>query len=252
MKIRLAIFLIWVAAPIAILQLPPAIAASPQQAGQRFTPTAAYQRESIQGFTILINPAVLQHQQETGEMRQELNRQLAAIARVVPAQPLSVLKKVRIWIEWAKQPQEAATFHPSAQWLSQHGYNPEKAGCVEVSNTRHLIQWSQSAQPWMMLHELAHAYQHHVLGNENANVNAAYQHALNQKLYISVPYILGGKQKAYALTNAKEYFAELSEAYFGKNDFFPFTRAELKAYDPVGYRLMETSWGKPRSSNGTI
>ena len=28
----------------------------------------------------------------------------------------------------------------------------------------------------------------------------------------------------YALTNHKEFFAEMSEAYFGMNDFFPFNR----------------------------
>jgi hypothetical protein len=47
-------------------------------------------------------------------------------------------------------------------------------------------------------------------------------------------------------TNPKEYFAELSEAYFGKNDFYPFVRGELKVHDPVGYRLMEEAWGKLR------
>ena len=49
----------------------------------------------------------------------------------------------------------------------------------------------------------------------------------------------------YALTNAKEYFAELSEAYFGRNDFYPFTRKELEKHDPAGYRLMRETWGNP-------
>jgi hypothetical protein len=47
-------------------------------------------------------------------------------------------------------------------------------------------------------------------------------------------------------TNYKEYFAELTEAYFGKNDFFPFERADLKKYDPTGYKLMQDVWGQPR------
>jgi hypothetical protein len=29
-----------------------------------------------------------------------------------------------------------------------------------------------------------------------------------------------------------KYFADLTEAYFGKNDFFPFNREDLKKYDP--------------------
>ncbi len=234
--------------PLVMPQYPPAIAARPQESKHSFTPTAVYIQKSIHSFTVLIHPEVLTHQQAAEEMRQELDRQLAAISQVVPAQPLSALRKVRIWVEWAKRPQGAAEFHPSAQWLSQNGYNPEKAGCVEVSNTRNFVQWSQAEQPWMLLHELAHAYHHQVLGDQYFPIEAAYRHAINHKLYASVHYIKGGNRKAYALTNAKEYFAELSESYFGKNDFYPFIRSELKTYDPVGYQLMEKAWGKPRKS----
>ena len=56
-------------------------------------------------------------------------------------------------------------------------------------------------------------------------------------------YISRGKKKAYAATNPAEYFAELSEAYFGTNDFAPFTRAELEKHDPVGFALMRKAWG---------
>ena len=45
-------------------------------------------------------------------------------------------------------------------------------------------------------------------------------------------------------TNQMEYFAELSEAYFYRNDFYPFLNAELKQHDPVGYALMVELWGE--------
>ena len=51
-------------------------------------------------------------------------------------------------------------------------------------------------------------------------------------------------QRAYALTNAKEYFAELTEAYYGFNDFYPFNREQLQAFDPAGYALVEQAWGE--------
>ena len=47
---------------------------------------------------------------------------------------------------------------------------------------------------------------------------------------------------AYALTDHKEYFAELSEAYWGRNDYFPYTRQELKTYDPTGFAVLEQIW----------
>jgi beta-mannosidase len=219
------------------------IEASPRAAA--FDASSSYKRESCQGVTILINPEVLKHAAEAAEMRKELESQLAAIARVVPAGPRSALKNVWIWVEWEKKKNGAAEFHPSAEWLKQNGYNPEKAGHIELSNTRNFVRWSRDAQPWMVLHELAHAYHHLVLGENHAGIEAAYKQAVDRKLYDSVAYCKGGKQRAYALTNAKEYFAELSEAYFGRNDFFPFTHDELKRHDPAGFRLMEEVWGRP-------
>lgn len=211
-----------------------------------FTPTSAYKREVIQGFTVLIHPGVLRYPREAQELRREMQTQLGAIARAVPSQPLAALKRVRIWVEWQQRVSGAAEFHPSAVWLRQNGYNPDKAGAVEVSNVRHFLQWSRGEQPWMLCHELAHAYHHRVLGVSYPGIEQAYQQALKRRLYESVQYVRGGRQRAYALTNAKEYFAELSESYLGKNDFYPFTRSQLQRYDPIGYQLMEKVWGKVR------
>jgi len=48
------------------------------------------------------------------------------------------------------------------------------------------------------------------------------------------------------LNNHKEYFAEGTEAYFYRNDFFPFVRAELALHDPSLHELLETIWGPAR------
>ena len=49
--------------------------------------------------------------------------------------------------------------------------------------------------------------------------------------------------RAYALTNAQEFFAEATEAFFARNDFFPYTRAELEALDPETGALLAKLWG---------
>ncbi len=36
---------------------------------------------------------------------------------------------------------------------------------------------------------------------------------------------------------------EGTEAYFYRNDFYPFVRAELKEHDPVLHDLLEEIWG---------
>ena len=55
--------------------------------------------------------------------------------------------------------------------------------------------------------------------------------------------ITGQRLRHYALTNHKEFFAEMTEAYFGTNDFFPFNRGELMTAEPEIYRLMLEIWG---------
>ena len=61
--------------------------------------------------------------------------------------------------------------------------------------------------------------------------------------YKSVLHINGKKVPHYGLTNPMEFFAEMTETYFGQNDFFPFNRAELKREEPEIYDLMAKIWG---------
>ena len=57
--------------------------------------------------------------------------------------------------------------------------------------------------------------------------------------------------RAYAMTNPQEYFAETTEAFFTRNDFFPYTRDELKPHDPAMFELLEKLWGgAARSADG--
>jgi len=52
----------------------------------------------------------------------------------------------------------------------------------------------------------------------------------------------GKTERAYALNNDQEYFAESTEAYFGTNDFYPFIRQELKEDDSNIYSVLEKAW----------
>jgi dipeptidyl-peptidase-4 len=56
----------------------------------------------------------------------------------------------------------------------------------------------------------------------------------------------GKTVRHYALTDHKEYFAEGTEAFFNRNDFYPFVRAELEKHDPTLHNLLLEIWGEPR------
>jgi hypothetical protein len=224
--------------PFAVLTLLFAFAPS---AGA-FEPTKNYAKREIQGFTVLVHPEVEKHPDDAKAAFAELEAQLKKVTEVVPEKALAAIKKTRIWVEWEVKKNGAMEAHHSAAWLKDNGYNPEKAGGVEINNLRNFVAWSKKTQPWMVLHELAHQYHFKVLGERHTGLHAAYKQAMERKLYDSVEFVHGGKRKAYATTNVAEYFAELSEAYFGKNDFYPFTRAELEKHDPFGFALLKKVW----------
>lgn len=210
-------------------------------------PSSAYEVRTVEGFRVLVHPRVLEHAADAAAVMTELRSQLKAIAQVVPEKPLADLRTVPIWIEWEARPHGAAEFHRSADWLKENGYNVEKVGAVEIANARNFVAWSRQNQPWMVMHELAHAYHHRILKPDHAGIADAFRLAVASGRLTSVAYGKEGKRKAYALTDSYEYFAEMTEAYFGRNDFAPFDRAELKTFDPVAFRLMREVWGDPAS-----
>lgn len=209
-------------------------------------PISYYEKKECHGFTLLVNKEVFQHQSEFVKAKDEMDRQLGKIAETLPAAALEQMRKVRIWVEYKAKENGAAEFHPSEGWLRDNGYNVEKADCVEINNIANFVKWSQVTQPCMVLHEMSHALHHIVLGDGYKVIKDAYKNACEQKIYESVEFVTGGKKRAYGLNNEKEYFAELTEAYFGKNDFYPFTRGDLEKYDPAGFKMVQDAWGVER------
>jgi hypothetical protein len=141
-------------------------------------------------------------------------------------------------------------FHPSADWLTGHGYDARRAGAVEVHDAQDYLR-DRGQQPLMILHELTHAMTHQASADVSAQLASAYDAALRSGIYDHVDRVglHGGERgRAYAMRNANEYVAELSEAYFGQNDWYPFTRAELAAFDPTGEAVVESIWRRPESS----
>ena len=212
--------------------------------------TSEYETRNIQGWNIKINRQLLTQERElTQEAIALLDFKLKNIKRVIPQQHHQFLQSVTIWVEKATPGFKGMVYHPSAEWLRKNGYNPAKAKAIEIANINNFISWTET-QPWHLLHELAHAYSDRVIGRDFAPIVEAYQNAVNSGLYRQVARNRGNKLwEAYALKNKAEYFAELTEAYFGENDFYPFNRQELAQYDPQGYRAIEQAWKIEQSNN---
>jgi hypothetical protein len=171
---------------------------------------------------------------------------LAKVTRILHDDILNSLRIVNIWMEENRE-NTGGYFHPNRAYLASNNINTDKYMGIEFVNLKNFISW-RSSQPDMVIHELAHAYHFHFLGSENPEIKSAYLNAIQQNLYSEVAYVLGGQRKAYALTNHIEYFAEITEAYLGKNDYFPFGRQDLLEYDYEGFQVVKDIWTFPTKS----
>ena len=168
-----------------------------------------------------------------------LDGKFAEIEKLINPTILPKLKAVPFWLN--NDIRRGACYHPNAKWLAANDRMPEKCRCIELQNVNNFLDWSKT-QPMMVLHELAHAYHHRVYGFKNEIITKAFQKAKASKSYDKVMHISGREKVHYAMNNEKEYFAECTEAYFGKNDFYPFNRADLKKHDPTGFAMIESVW----------
>jgi lysophospholipase L1-like esterase len=141
-------------------------------------------------------------------------------------------------------------------WLKANGRDPAMAKAIEFTNVRQ-FESELDRMPNLVLHELAHAYHNRVLpqGFANPDIKAAYEQARASGNYEQVERRSshtkpGTLERAYALSDPMEYFAESSEAFFGRNDFFPFTQDELRTHDPAMFTLLARLWGVAEISTG--
>ena len=202
----------------------------------------------IEGWTVLISEGLLKDQAEATERAIELlTAHLKEIIRIVPAAAVTHLQTVPLWIS-PEYPnvRPRAEYHPNVNWLRDNGRDPLLAKGVEFTNVR-IFEAETKRMPVFVLHELAHAYHDQVLGFENAEIKAAYEHAKASGKYDKVErFNAPGRpdtfERAYAMTNDREYFAECTEAFFGRNDWFPFDRAQLAEQDPEMLKLLRKLW----------
>jgi len=214
------------------------------------TPATNRETRAVAGWTVYVHSACLATNAIATARALELLRvQLEQIIRAVPPPAVTELRKVQLWFspEYPHIPPRAE-YHPSAGWLREHGRDPAMAKGIEFTNVR-IFEAETRRMPNFALHELAHAYHDRFLpqGFNNAPIKAAYEKAKTGGTYDRVKRrdSEGREQwnRAYAMTNPQEYFAETTEAFFATNDFFPFTRDELKQHDPAMFELLARLWG---------
>ena len=215
-------------------------------------PTSRTLKE-LEGWTIRVDDRLLGESPDAAlgtRALRFLEAKLVEIKAVVPAERLKDLQSVTIVLDLNCGKLGAMQYHPSTGWLKANGYEADLAQCVHLPRAADLpTRRNINEQPWVILHELAHAFHDQKLGFDEPRIKAA-QTQFKQSGHGDAALLYNGKRvKHYALTNQMEFFAEMTEAFFGTNDFYPFNRAELQEAEPELFQLLTEIWANPAKAS---
>lgn len=211
-----------------------------------FSLPTAHTEKNIEGWNVRVDNRLLAGEKAAlgDKALKLLQARLVAIEHVVPGKALEKLRSVTIQLDLDHGKLEPMQYHPSSEWLRENGYSEKLAKCVHIPMATDLLDpYENRRMPWVVLHELAHAYHDQVLGFGEPRVKAAWEKFKAGGKYRSVLTSTGVMREHYGLTDEKEFFAEMTESYFGSNDFYPFVAGELRQAEPEIYRLMADIWG---------
>jgi hypothetical protein len=209
-------------------------------------PVDKYHVEQLEGWTCHVSPKLYAPEHEA--LRQQtlrlVSNQLFSVKQLLAEDRVAELLKVPLWVDLDSS-LRSLQYHPSRDWLVEHGHHGEMAKAVHLPDAKYFVSARHTnEQPWAVLHELAHAYHDRVLGFDHGEIEQAHARVKKDGLYDNVLHVVGDQRKHYALTNPKEFFAEMTECYLGTNDFYPFVRGELKRHDAATFDLMAKIWGE--------
>lgn len=199
----------------------------------------------IEGWKVHVDTSLLtgEHKASGDLALRILGERLHQIVLRLPAGPVARMKEVPIYLD-RDHPLGNAHYHPEADWLEKHGYDPAMGKAVQFTRAASLIrEASRPDSSSVVLHELAHAYHDRVLGFDHPGILAGYKAFCDSRKFDRVPHTSGPLQPHYGLTDHKEFFAEMTETFFVGNDYWPFTHRMLYDEHRPSYDLLASVWG---------
>ncbi len=209
------------------------------------------QVRDVRGWTLRIDQRLIDKNPAVVEKAVGLlDKHLEGVLKLIPAKAAAELKKTPLNFTLPYPGvRPTAEYHGGLDWVKKTGREISMAKSVEFTDVDK-FEAETKRMPVFVLHELAHAYHDKVVlgGYQNPEIKGAYDKAKASGTYDAVRRWTGTKftdkpEKAYAMNNQMEYFAESTEAYFARNDFEPFDRAELQQKDPGMLLVVEKIWG---------
>lgn len=199
-----------------------------------------YLDTTISGWHVKVNEKLIANYRTVAfQTLDYLASELNVLTHTIPPEAINFLKDIPIWLEQSTKSNQPVQYHHDAGWLRKNGYDPRKEGGIELTALELLNR--KGKDTLVLLPVFAFAYVYRVLGVHNKTMQDAYENAKLSNLYTIQDYT-SKDDKRFRMRNAENYFAVLSQAYFGSLYDTPHTKNELASYDPKGYAMIEELW----------
>jgi hypothetical protein len=206
-------------------------------------PDGDYERRNVRSFPVYVAPEFGGRQALLERILEVLDTGAGRIGEAMPSTAWRRVSTIPIWLEAEPDSSYVGRYIPNfPKWPASHNISIAMAGSIQFTSS---LAAMTGRELKVLMHELAHAYHHLVLSEDEPQIREAFQRARASGRYNAVRHSSGGLERAYAMDSPLEFFAELSVAYFFTNDSFPFTRDDLKAFDPESYRVISNAWERP-------
>ena len=178
-----------------------------------------------------------------------LDKKLGELSQLLPERAHTRLQRLPIYLLLGEE-SRAGGRDNGAEYFQHNApdffefLDPHWGSSLVIYSARNYVWLDDDWALRVLIHEFAHAWHLEQWPEKQPDILAAWQNAVDEKLYEGVKDLQGRRiARAYAATNQLEYFAELSCAYFFRGEYEPFDREALRQRDPTGFAMLEKMWG---------
>jgi hypothetical protein len=212
-------------------------------------PPRLYEVRQVLAWSVFVEKQLVEENPELAQRALDrLQRQLAELRQLFPSTSRKYFAGLKLFVMFGERAAGGGRnngleyFQSNAPQHYAH-LDPRMASAVLIYSAENYVWLPERRALMALAHEFAHAYQLEQWPENEPRIYDAWAHAMERHLYHDVRHENGEVlPQGYAAVNQLEYFAELSMVYFVGGYYTPFTREELKSYDPEGYRMIVSMW----------
>ncbi len=212
---------------------------------------AEYHEHQILGFTVYMSAQDTDdHPEKAEDMLWYVRSQLQKIIEVIPLSKVKLIRTVDIWVndDYDEDDEVCGLACYVQDGYTGDDFYEDRDGSAIIRDFEKPIDDAWCCTHGLILHEMAHALHDQFIkdGWDNSNIEVTYEVSKATKEYndnqVMYPWWTNQTRKHYGMTNAREFFATMTETRFLWYRVYPFNIRDLYEHDQSAYWMVYSFW----------